>query len=160
MGKIYGPNGLPKLPIPLDLEPLIFYVFVHSGAVAKWLRQRIANPPSPVRIRAAPLFLTLAPVRFWSSKSSVDMNLGESFRCSLPATRRLDRTLMPMPKNWVVLTRSLKANVRGSWVRCFSYLITVLVIAVFSNFSNRSNWLRRSRCPIENQIAIRVGHWF
>ena len=29
------------------------------GAVAKWLRQRIANPPSPVRIRPAPLSLSL-----------------------------------------------------------------------------------------------------
>ena len=36
-----------------------FFKFLKRGAVAKWLRQRIANPPSPVRIRAAPLFLTL-----------------------------------------------------------------------------------------------------
>ena len=32
-----------------------FFKFLKHGAVAKWLRQRIANPPSPVRIRAAPL---------------------------------------------------------------------------------------------------------
>ena len=32
-----------------------FFRFLKHGAVAKWLRQRIANPPSPVRIRAAPL---------------------------------------------------------------------------------------------------------
>ena len=31
------------------------FVVATSGAVAKWLRQRIANPPSSVRIRPAPL---------------------------------------------------------------------------------------------------------
>ena len=35
---------------------MFFYLAQVPGAVAKWLRQRIANPPSPVRIRPAPLF--------------------------------------------------------------------------------------------------------
>ena len=52
-----NPQGFPTLPA--------------QGAVAKWLRQRIANPPSPVRIRAAPLLkpviqrVRLIPLRQW-----------------------------------------------------------------------------------------------
>ncbi len=40
-----------------------------TGAVAKWLRQRIANPLSPVRIRAAPFLFSLRSATMVVGKS-------------------------------------------------------------------------------------------
>jgi REP element-mobilizing transposase RayT len=45
----------PELPVPGTAPRLSAQEIRAQGAVAKRLRQRIANPPSPVRIRAAPL---------------------------------------------------------------------------------------------------------
>ena len=47
-----------------------------TGAVAKWLRQRIANPLSPVRIRAAPfLFLYARQLWLWGRSARLSCQL-------------------------------------------------------------------------------------
>ena len=46
-------------------------VAIPQGAVAKWLRQRIANPPSSVRLRPAPLFPTVGQIGTGSVKTLV-----------------------------------------------------------------------------------------
>ncbi len=49
------------------------------GAVAKWLRQRIANPLSPVRIRAAPFSEVKAPQRLTTSRGGTFLGLPGMF---------------------------------------------------------------------------------
>ena len=72
-----------RIKVGIGLPDKACVVAAFQGAVAKWLRQRIANPPSLVRIRAAPLLL------------------------SPPAPRRL---ALPSARAWDLTQRALRPD--------------------------------------------------